>query len=136
MTTSISESFNNVMKGARGKAITNLAEHTRMKATEWANKRRVECSTWITPLTPAALEILLTNRENSRQHNVFRVDAYIYQVNSPNYQDVVDLERRTCSCRNFQDIGIPCEHACAAIDSAGLDCNDYIERWWVAYGDL
>ena len=131
LTTSISESFNNVMKGARGKAITNLAEHTRMKATEWANNRRASCAAWITPITPAALEILLRNRENSRQHNVFSVDAHIYQVNSPAFQDVVDLDKRTCSCRTFQDIGIPCEHACVAIDAAGLDCHDFIEKWWL-----
>lgn len=82
LTTSISESGNNVLKGARGKAITALAEHTRLKAAEWYNNRQAGCQAWITDLTPYALEQITNARERTRHLIVRSVDAWILQVNS------------------------------------------------------
>lgn len=126
LTTSISEPGNNVLKGARQKAITDLAEHTRLKVTKWYNKRRAGCQAWITDLTPYALEQITNACERSRHLIVHSVDAWILQVNSGQYQDAVDLEKRTCSSGEFQDMGFHCDHAMAAIDSRSGDCRLYV----------
>lgn len=42
-TMSIFESCNNVPRGARGKVITSIIEHTRMFTLKWLNNWWVEC---------------------------------------------------------------------------------------------
>lgn len=83
----------------------------------------VNCTTWITPITPYALKLMTTARDRSKDHVVHRVDVSIFQVNSSRYQDVVDVEKQTFSCREFQDTRLPCENSFATIDSVRGDCN-------------
>ena len=54
---------------------------------------------------------------------------------------LVDLSSKTCTCRRFQDILIPCGHAMTVIHRIGGTPNNYIpdiakkEMWAAAYQD-
>ena len=38
----------------------------------------------------------------------------------------VSLEQKTCSCRRYQDTGVPCGHACAVIRAIGKAPRDFM----------
>ncbi|XP_042049345.1 uncharacterized protein LOC121794989 [Salvia splendens] len=52
---------------------------------------------------------------------------WLYQVNTKvNEQFVVNLRERTCSCRRWMLTGLPCPHACAAIQSSSETVESFI----------
>ena len=67
-------------------------------------------------------EIVKDNENGRRLEAQFASD--VFAVQSCPEIDVlraVDLEKRECSCKKFQDMGFPCKHACAAALLAGVD---------------
>ena len=46
------------------------------------------------------------------------------------YVDVVNLECRSCSCRRWEVMGIPCSHAMATMKVQNIDPYDYCEHWY------
>ena len=46
---------------------------------------------------------------------------------SDSHHHIVDLEVRTCTCLEFQDLGIPCQHACATCTEYHCDPEMYVE---------
>ena len=48
----------------------------------------------------------------------------VQQIN--NQEFIVNLEARTCTCRHYQDNGIPCRHALSSIHHIGHSANTYI----------
>nr|CAD1832768.1 unnamed protein product [Ananas comosus var. bracteatus] len=45
--------------------------------------------------------------------------------------DVVDLSKKTCSCKRWDIDGIPCNHAMAAISFRLRDPYDFVEDWFM-----
>ncbi|RVW82337.1 hypothetical protein CK203_045151 [Vitis vinifera] len=45
------------------------------------------------------------------------------------YEDV-NLRERTCTCKAWKMIGIPCEHACAAIRQMKQDVYEYVDSYF------
>jgi zinc finger SWIM domain-containing protein 3 len=56
----------------------------------------------------------------------------LYEVLSmrTNTQYVVDFEKRTCSCRAWQELGIPCHHAIAVMIGRNRDPEHYVHRFF------
>ena len=42
----------------------------------------------------------------------------------------VDITKRTCTCRGWEMLGIPCEHAAAVILSIGQNVVDSVQDWY------
>ncbi|KAL6326898.1 hypothetical protein AAG906_012174 [Vitis piasezkii] len=42
----------------------------------------------------------------------------------------VDIMKRTCTCRGWEMLGIPCEHAAAVILSIGQNVVDFVQDWY------
>ena len=42
----------------------------------------------------------------------------------------VDMFNRSFTCREWKMVGIPCEHACAAILSIGQNVADFVDDWY------
>ena len=42
----------------------------------------------------------------------------------------VDMFNRSCTCREWQMVGIPCDHACVAILSIGQNVVDFVDDWY------
>lgn len=45
---------------------------------------------------------------------------------------VVDLERKTCSCRSWDMTGIPCAHAMSAILYMNQQLEEYLAKWYTS----
>ncbi|XP_060178172.1 uncharacterized protein LOC132608116 [Lycium barbarum] len=50
---------------------------------------------------------------------------YVYTVNDGPQRFIIDLKRKTCSCRMFQMDEIPCSHAWAVLKSKNLTADAY-----------
>ena len=42
----------------------------------------------------------------------------------------VDLRKHTCTCRGWEILGIPCEHAITVILSIGQNVVDFVQDWY------
>ena len=42
----------------------------------------------------------------------------------------VDMFNHSCTCREWQMVGIPCEHACATILLIGKNVADFVDDWY------
>ncbi|KAL6350228.1 hypothetical protein AAG906_004173 [Vitis piasezkii] len=42
----------------------------------------------------------------------------------------VDIMKRTCTCRGWEMLGIPCEHVAAVILSIGQNVVDFVQDWY------
>ena len=64
------------------------------------------------------------NLSDGRSLKATRTFGMVFKVQSSineNTERVVDLERRTCTCKTFEDMGFPCRHACAAAILANVE---------------
>ena len=64
----------------------------------------------------------------------------VFQVHIKDYQHIVDINARTCDCRRWQLIGVPCCHAISCLKSERIQpesvlANCYsVEAFKNAYG--
>lgn len=66
--------------------------------------------------TPYCEKILAHERQHAHQHEVRMADEWnglVHQIDHP--ERVVNLQNRTCTCREFQKHNLPCSHAIACI---------------------
>ncbi|XP_021974647.1 uncharacterized protein LOC110869723 [Helianthus annuus] len=111
----ICEVFNKQFFGARDKPIITCLEYIR----EYLTKRIVNVKKIIAksdgPLSPAATTMFDSIKNEASQYNVLMTGSSNYQVTDSRNKTVVDVQMRTCSCRKWDLIGMPCKHAVAAI---------------------
>ena len=63
---------------------------------------------------------------DGRRLEAIRTFGMVFKVQSSlgsNAMRVVNLDRRTCTCKQFEDLGIPCVHACSAAFVAHVDVS-------------
>ncbi|KAK8510032.1 hypothetical protein V6N11_029034 [Hibiscus sabdariffa] len=53
--------------------------------------------------------------------------GYTFQVRCPSTQFVVDMNKKTCSCRRWQLSGLPCSHAISCIFNQREHLEDYVD---------
>ena len=58
--------------------------------------------------------------------NVTPSDRFMYEVDNGRERHVVDLVRKTCSCRIWDLIGLPCKHGIFAIVKNLEKVEDYV----------
>ncbi|KAL4557525.1 hypothetical protein LXL04_035706 [Taraxacum kok-saghyz] len=110
------EVFNAKIEDARDQPIITCLEYIReylMKRLCVVQAAINKCETLLTPTETQLFEVI--KKEAARyvaQYN----GAEKYQVGCP-WQDqyVVDLNDKSCTCRNWEITGMPCKHAVAAI---------------------
>ena len=144
MTTNGAESINAVMKEPREYPIVALLEAMQAKVSEWFNNRRnivASINTSCTPLTPMAENIIRKRFKKALEMNVKQLNRFEYEVTGKDNDAIVDLGQRQCSCRVFDLDKLPCVHALAAYEQAGIEvydlCSNYykLETWALAYVD-
>ncbi|XP_020249813.1 uncharacterized protein LOC109827249 [Asparagus officinalis] len=114
LTSNLAESFNAWIKEARFLPIAQLVDHIRVKMMKMSYDRREESNKWTTPLVPSVEEHLVLINEGARCLHVNPSTSILYEVyDSPSVR--VNLEYRTCTCRQWQVLGLPCKHAAAVI---------------------
>ncbi|XP_076957409.1 uncharacterized protein LOC143632877 [Bidens hawaiensis] len=84
------------------------------------------------PLTPSATRIFKEILSEASQYIVIIAAANKFQVSGPWMdQCVVDVDRKTCSCRKWELTAMPCKHAVAALwnmSQNGIDVG-VVEEW-------
>ncbi|PIA36556.1 hypothetical protein AQUCO_03300028v1 [Aquilegia coerulea] len=77
------------------------------------------------PVTTWCQEQIVHNATVARKCTLERASAGLKR------SCVVDLNKRTCTCKWFQTMGIPCEHAMAAIKEVGFDPYKFVEVYYL-----
>ncbi|XP_021742994.1 uncharacterized protein LOC110709089 [Chenopodium quinoa] len=115
ITNNMAETFNAYIINARTKHIIYMLEEIRVALMQRLVKKRHEMEKWTSLLCPRIQARLEKEKEKAADCEVlpssvsqFNVRYYLDQLN-------VDLVARTCSCRKWNMVGIPCCHAIACI---------------------
>ncbi|KAL4286331.1 hypothetical protein AHAS_Ahas19G0075500 [Arachis hypogaea] len=126
------ESFNFRIKKMRGKPIITMLEEVRcyMMSIITRNKKAlVGYNGVITPVQQSRLE------KEKRESNKWRPfptgddPGNVYEVQCLPHKVMVDIGKRTCSCRFWQLTGLPCRHACAALAYQNRRPEEHAHNW-------
>ncbi|XP_024006803.1 uncharacterized protein LOC112083367 [Eutrema salsugineum] len=116
-TSNIAESLNKVLSKVRSYPIVTLLEEIRSLLTRWFAKRRRAANDMETELTTGVEKLLRERVEGAKQLAVQDIDDHLTQVTSGASLHVVNLGRRSCTCRRFDIDKIPCVHAVATAEA-------------------
>ncbi|XP_024010368.1 uncharacterized protein LOC112085387 [Eutrema salsugineum] len=116
-TSNIAESLNKVLSKVRSYQIVTLLEEIRSLMTRWFAKMRRAAYVMETELTYGVEKFLWERVEGAKQLAVQEIDDHLAQITGVSSLHVVNLERKTCTCRRFDIDKIPCVHALAAAEA-------------------
>ncbi|XP_062104420.1 uncharacterized protein LOC133815620 [Humulus lupulus] len=131
---------NNVIAKARGWPITCLMEFMRYTLQKWFFERRTAESAATGPLATEVEADLRKLADKSTTSFPFPSSQYEITILDGDLDGDVDLRRKKCSCRRFDLIGLPCEHALAGARDRGISpytlCSRIYtaEAWLSSYG--
>ncbi|KAH9671519.1 SWIM-type domain-containing protein [Citrus sinensis] len=130
LTTNIAESVNAFMREPRKFPVTHLVDHFRKTLQQWFYDRKIVAESMTTRLTTWADEIVTERRTIAERMIVRPVSPHRFQVIGGGLKKgLVDLQKRTCSCRVFQLDQLVCAHAIAACLTHRVDfinlCSDF-----------
>jgi hypothetical protein len=126
----LSECFNAWIVKQRDLPIISLLEMLRNKLMKRYQKKREgirNMTGWICPKIMVRLDEL--SQDARHCYAEYARDGF-FQVTFKQKQYVVNLVRRTCGCRQWDMIGIPCAHAISAIWADSAEPIDYISDWY------
>ncbi|XP_070007192.1 uncharacterized protein [Nicotiana sylvestris] len=139
LTTNVSESFNGLLKSARGLPVTAMVRLSFQQMAE----RFVERSAAATSLMEKGVEFMpvpMKRFEKYRwrahwhsflqydsERNVFEVRTVIHQ-NRGNNVHTVNESRRLCSCEKWSIYHMPCSHAIKYFQQVGLGVTNYADQ--------
>ena len=121
MTSNIAESLNNVLTMARDYPVISLLETLRTTLVTWFALRREAAQVEGNLLPPKVNEMVIENFKKGAGYVVVKIGDLFYEVRDR--QDsafAVNLWERTCTCREFQLLTIPCSHAIATAIKEGI----------------
>ncbi|KAH9750655.1 SWIM-type domain-containing protein [Citrus sinensis] len=143
LTTNIAESVNAFIREPRKFPVTHLVHHFRKTLQQWFYDRKIVAESMTTRLTTWADEIVTERRTITERMIVRLVSPHRFQVIGGGLKEgLVDLQKRTCSCRVFQLDQLVCAHAIAACLTHRVDfinlCSDFYttESLAMAYAQL
>ena len=131
LTSNAAECTNSLLKDTRMLPITKQVEEIRAKLMEFYQRRSLYSKTINSRLTPYAERILSQGFEESRRLHVRVAGLVEFHVQSAEFIDVVHLDQRTCTCRQWQILGIPCSHAITAMQLRNKCPYDFCEHWFL-----
>ncbi|XP_020262981.1 uncharacterized protein LOC109838960 [Asparagus officinalis] len=130
VTSNVAESFNNWIREARMLRILQMVKHIRKQIMVRMSNRRLLGDKWAGYLCPQAEMVLKENIEKGRPLDVKQATADIFEVQA-HKTTRVDLEKKTCTCRAWDVMRIPCKHACAVISYMKRDIYQYCD-WFMS----
>ncbi|KAL4016972.1 hypothetical protein IC575_024643 [Cucumis melo] len=141
MTTNIAESMNSILKEPRDLPIASFLENVRALLQRWFWERREEGIKVTSTLTKWAELVIQKKQEGALTMKVNPIDHYQFHVKDLDKEEVVNLQTKECTCKEFQAEQLPCSHAIAAarvrnINVYSLCANYYTnECLLVAYAE-
>ena len=122
----LSECFNKYILEVRQKPILTMFEMIRTQLMKRINIKQEVSQKWKGLLCPKIKNKLEQIKEKSFDYTATFSGSPLVQVNGPEGQFTVDLERKTCACRRWDLTGIPCMHAVACIFEENEDSVTYV----------
>ncbi|XP_010430727.1 PREDICTED: uncharacterized protein LOC104714964 [Camelina sativa] len=121
MTSNIAESLNNVLTMVRDYPVISILETIRSMLVTWFALRREAAQLEENILPPKVNEMVMENFEKGAGYKVYKICDGIYEVRGKDDSGfAVHLWDRTCTCREFQLLIIPCRHAIVAAIQEGV----------------
>ncbi|XP_009623327.1 uncharacterized protein LOC107779284 [Nicotiana tabacum] len=117
LTTIIVESMNNVLRRARELPLLTMMDYIQEKLQIWFYERRTTAEGIFREISNWAEATLEDKIKPAFTFRVLPIDRLKFKVKEGGMEFIVDLDKRTCDCSEFQLDEILCEHAIAAIDS-------------------
>ncbi|XP_022749618.1 uncharacterized protein LOC111299020 isoform X2 [Durio zibethinus] len=131
ITLDIAESYAKWIEEARELPIVPKVEVLRCKIMELMNGRQTESSNWSTELTPSKQEKLQEECAKARGLKVLFSSDTLFEVHD-NSINVVDIDKRYCSCAMWKPTGLPCRHAIAVLNCTSRSVYDYCSKYFTA----
>ncbi|KAH6831765.1 hypothetical protein C2S53_008384 [Perilla frutescens var. hirtella] len=133
MTSNAVESLNARLLWARRLPVCSLLEMFRSIVEKWFVERRAAAQSSNHVLTDGIALKLSGNVDKGRCYAVRPTTlATLWKVEVGREVYMVDLQNRTCDCREFELDLIPCSHAAAVICCTGAAIYDYVDRCYKA----
>ncbi|KAI3943233.1 hypothetical protein MKW92_050932 [Papaver armeniacum] len=129
-TTKLTESFKAIIGDVLDLPITGLVLGTRTKVADYLCKRQQDVSDIANGLTKHYARLLEISQLESNIYNVTHFSLHESRVYIQDEEFSVNLDGRTCSCRQYQLMGMPCVHAIAAIQARHYKIYDYCAYWY------
>ncbi|KAH0694146.1 hypothetical protein KY285_021243 [Solanum tuberosum] len=123
------ETFNSWILAARHKSIITMLEEIRHKIMDRNVEMRKFVDTWISDISPMASLVLKENKDYARDCQVRFNGQFGYEILDGHYRHIIDIRKKTCTCRTWQLRGIPCQHAVLAYQHAGQDPENHVVHW-------
>jgi len=121
MTSNIVESLNNMLTMARDYPIISILESIRTTLVTLFALRRQAARSEDNILSSKVHDMLIENYEKGAGCVVLKIGDGLYEVREKRGSTfAVNLWERTCTCREFQLLTIPCSHAISAAIEEGL----------------
>lgn len=121
MDSNIAESWNGAILEAREYPLITMFEYIRTMVMGWLAFRRARANNEKGTLTPNVRKLVEENFELSTALAVRDIGDLEFQVQDSRGECfTVNLGGGSCSCREYDEIGIPCPHALAAASKVGF----------------
>ncbi|KAL4018522.1 hypothetical protein IC575_022120 [Cucumis melo] len=102
MTTNIAESMNSILKEPRDLPIASFLENVRALLQRWFWERREEDIKVTPTLTKWAELVIQKKQEGALTMKVNPIDCYQFHVKDLDKEEVVNLQTKECTCKEFQ----------------------------------
>ncbi|XP_038880504.1 uncharacterized protein LOC120072166 [Benincasa hispida] len=126
MTTNISECLNNILKEPREFPVASLLDYIREILQNWFYEKGQSTLSMKIVLTSWAEFELREQHNQSRSFKVDPINNEEYKVIDGDNHFLVNLAYKSCSCRVWDLVEIPCAHACAVICGLNLDIYTFV----------
>ncbi|XP_057802984.1 uncharacterized protein LOC131018277 [Salvia miltiorrhiza] len=130
LTSNAAESFNARLLWARRLPICSMLEAVRLVVEQWFNDRLAAAQESDENLTPEAKQKLSAELVKSRRYTAKRTTERKYRVRASGRHYMVDLQKQSCECNEFNEDQMPCSHAIAAITEANESVEDYVHSYY------
>ncbi|KAL4026414.1 hypothetical protein IC575_014844 [Cucumis melo] len=129
MTTNIAKSMNSILKEPRDLPIASFLENVRALLQRWFWERREEGIKVTSTLTKWAELVIQKKQEGALTMKVNPINCYQFHVKDLDKEEVVNLQIKECTCKEFQAEQLPCSHAIAAARDRNINvyslCANY-----------
>lgn len=92
--------------------------------------RQRDVMTWKSPVGYKIEQKIRENMSKAQSLVGSQVSEFVFEFELLSYKFKVDLSRMDCTCLEWQMTGIPCLHACSALQHANRDVYEFVEKWY------
>ncbi|XP_057808518.1 uncharacterized protein LOC131022996 [Salvia miltiorrhiza] len=126
----ISETFNGYILNAREKYVMHMLEEIRISLMVRQVKKMTDIDKVEDTLCPLIRKKLDKLSADSKHCMPYPALGGKFEIHIEGDKFVVHVENRTCTCRVWQTVGIPCLHAIAAIEFMEHDPASYVNEYY------